>query len=111
MNCFKQFSQTLDFTRMAEIKSASRRWEEMETDVLVKIFKELNMIEMAPVALVCHAWRSACSDALLWNTLDLGLLKSNFIQTRALPYIWVDDRSDRRLMKILKLQCPLVEEL
>ncbi|KAG0484356.1 hypothetical protein HPP92_008435 [Vanilla planifolia] len=99
--------QTLDFTRMAEIKSASRRWEEMETDVLVKIFKELNMIEMAPVALVCQAWRSACSDALLWNTLDLGLLKSNFIQTRALPYIWVDDRSDRRLMKILRIAMSL----
>ncbi|XP_020580427.1 F-box/LRR-repeat protein At3g48880-like [Phalaenopsis equestris] len=92
---------------MAEIKSASRRWEDMETDVLVKIFKELNMIELAPVALVCHAWRSACSDPLLWNTLDLGLLKSNFIQTRASPFIWVDDRSDRKLMKALRIAMSL----
>lgn len=92
---------------MAEIKSASRRWEDMETDVLVKIFRELNMIELAPVSLVCHAWRSACSDPLLWNTLDLGLLKSNFIQTRASPYIWVDDRSDRKLMKALRIAMSL----
>ncbi|PKA51061.1 F-box/LRR-repeat protein [Apostasia shenzhenica] len=98
-----ELHENSDSTRMAEIKSASRRWEDMETDVLVKIFKELNMIELAPVALVCHAWRSACSDPLLWNTLDLGLLKSNFIQTRASPYIWVDDRSDRKLMKVLRI--------
>lgn len=87
---------------MAEVKSTSKRWEEMETDVLVKIFKELNMIELSPVSQVCHSWRLACSDIWLWHTFDLGLLKSNFIQTRASPYIWVDDRSDRRLTRVLK---------
>ncbi|KAM0949458.1 putative F-box domain, leucine-rich repeat domain superfamily, F-box-like domain superfamily [Dioscorea sansibarensis] len=87
---------------MAEVKSTSKRWEDMETDVLVKIFKELNMIELSPVSQVCHSWRLACSDIWLWHTFDLGLLKSNFIPTRASPYIWVDDRSDRRLTRVLK---------
>lgn len=88
---------------MADAKSVGKRWEEMETDVLVKIFKELNMIQLAPVSQVCRSWRLACSDPFIWNTIDLGLLQSNFIQTRASPYIWVDERSDRRLTRILKM--------
>lgn len=88
---------------MTEVKPAVKKWEEMETDVLVKILKELNIIELSPVSQVCRLWRLACSDPLLWGTLDLGLLKSNFIQTRASPYIWVDERSDRKLIKLLRV--------
>ncbi|MQM21172.1 hypothetical protein Taro_054204 [Colocasia esculenta] len=93
--------------KMAEARAGAKRWEEMEIDVLVKIFKELNMIEMAPVSRVCRSWRMACADPLLWKTLDLGLLKSNFIPTRASPYVWVDDRSDRRLTGVLKIAMAL----
>lgn len=99
--------QVLDSVKMTETKPAVKRWEDMETDVLVKIFKELNMIELSPVSQVCRSWRVACSDPLLWNILDLGLLKSNFIQTRASPYIWVDDRSDRRLTKLFRIAMAL----
>uniref|UniRef100_A0A452YJS6 F-box domain-containing protein n=1 Tax=Aegilops tauschii subsp. strangulata TaxID=200361 RepID=A0A452YJS6_AEGTS len=88
---------------MGESKWMGKRWEEMDTDVLVKIFKELNLVELSPVSQVCRLWRLACSDPLIWGTLDFGLLKSNFIQTRASPYIWVDDRSDKRLAKILRV--------
>lgn len=88
---------------MAEINSVCKRWDDIEADVLLKIFKELNMIELSPVSQVCRSWRLACSDPLLWSTLDLGLLKSNFIQTRASPYVWVDDRSDRKLTNLLRL--------
>lgn len=79
----------------------------MDNDVLVKVFKELNMIELAPVSQVCRSWRLSCSDPWLWNRLDLGLLKSNFIPTRASPYIWVDDRSDRTLTKLLRIAMAL----
>ncbi|KAJ1278393.1 hypothetical protein BS78_04G076000 [Paspalum vaginatum] len=88
---------------MGENKWMGKRWEDMDTDVLVKIFKELNLVELSPVSQVCRWWRSACSDPLIWGTLDFGLLKSNFIQTRASPYIWVDDRSDKRLSRILRV--------
>ncbi|XP_020094256.1 F-box/LRR-repeat protein At3g48880 [Ananas comosus] len=88
---------------MGENKSVGKRWEDMETDVLVKIFKQLNMIELGPVSQVCRSWCLACSDPLIWNALDFGLLKSNFIQTRASPYIWVDDWSDRRLTQLLRV--------
>jgi len=89
--------------RMGENKWMGKRWEDMDTDVLVKIFKELNLVELSPVSQVCRLWRSACSDPLIWGTLDFGLLKSNFIQTRVSPYIWVDDRSDKRLARILRV--------
>ncbi|WOL10129.1 hypothetical protein Cni_G18883 [Canna indica] len=101
------FFQSLELLKMADLKLVGKRWEEMETDVLVKIFKELNMIELSPVSGVCRSWRLACSDSFIWNTLDLGLLQSNFIPTRASPYIWVDERSDRRLTKILRMAMAL----
>jgi hypothetical protein len=88
---------------MGENKCMGKRWEDMDTDVLVKIFKELNLVELSPVSQVCRMWQMACADPLIWGTLDFGLLKSNFIQTRASPYIWVDDRSDKRLAKILRV--------
>lgn len=88
---------------MAETKPAVKRWEDMETDVLVKIFKELSIVELAPISRVCRSWRMACSDSLVWNTLDLGLWRSNYIQTRASPYVWVDERSDRKLTELLRI--------
>lgn len=83
--------------------STCKTWEDMDTDVLVKIFRELNLLELAPVSQVCRQWRFACSDPLLWRSLDLGLLRSNYIQTRASPYVWVDDRSDRKLTRVLRM--------
>ncbi|KAK1290298.1 F-box/LRR-repeat protein [Acorus calamus] len=84
-------------------KLAGRKWEDMELDVLVKIFKLLNLTELSPVSLVCRSWLLACSDPLIWNTFDLGLLKSNFIKTRVSPYVWVDGRSDARLTRVLRV--------
>lgn len=92
---------------MAEIKSESKTWDDMEADVLVKIFKELNMSELARVSQVCRLWRLACADPVLWSTLDLGLLKSNFIPTMASPYIWVHDKSDRKLTNLLRIAMAL----
>ncbi|XP_072989328.1 F-box/LRR-repeat protein At3g48880-like [Typha latifolia] len=93
---------------MEDNKSIVRRWEDMGMDVLVKILKDLNMVELASVSQVCRQWRLACSNPFLWRTLDLGLLRSNFIQTPDVPpYIYVDDRSDRRLTQILKVAMAL----
>ncbi|URE04108.1 F-box LRR-repeat protein [Musa troglodytarum] len=103
----KYTAPIINLVKMADTKFNGKRWEEMETDVLVKIFKELNMIQLAPVSRVCRSWRLACSDPFIWNTLDLGLLQSNFIQTRASPYIWVDERSDKRLTRILRVAMAL----
>ncbi|KAJ6835167.1 F-box/LRR-repeat protein-like [Iris pallida] len=103
---------TLDSSRFVsskttEMKSAVPSWADIDIDTLLKIFKLLNMIELASVSQVCRSWHAACSNPWLWNTLDLELLKSNFIQTTARPYIWVNIRSDRNLMTLLQLAMAL----
>ncbi|XP_043699209.1 F-box/LRR-repeat protein At3g48880-like [Telopea speciosissima] len=84
--------------------SSERRWEDMELDILVRIFKTFNIIELTSgISRVCSTWRLACSEPMLWKTLDLGLLKSNYIKIPAAPYVWVSDSSDKRLMRLLKV--------
>ncbi|XP_043698105.1 F-box/LRR-repeat protein At3g48880-like [Telopea speciosissima] len=89
---------------MIEDDSSERRWEEMEIDILVRIFKTFNIIELTSgISRVCSTWRLACSDPMLWKTLDLGLLRSNYIKIPAAPFVWVSDSSDKRLMRLLKV--------
>ncbi|OVA11867.1 hypothetical protein BVC80_1645g8 [Macleaya cordata] len=89
---------------MEESNSTVRRWEDMEIDILVKIFKSFDIIELTSgISRVCSSWRLACCDPILWKTIDLGLLRSNFIKVPTPPYVWVDDRSDKKLMRVLKI--------
>ncbi|XP_010255462.1 PREDICTED: F-box/LRR-repeat protein At3g48880 isoform X1 [Nelumbo nucifera] len=89
---------------MEDGESTERRWEDMEIDIMVKIFKSFNIIELTSgISRVCSSWRLACCDPQLWRTLDLGLLKSNFIKIPSSPYVWVSDSSDKKLMQILKV--------
>ncbi|KAL5985203.1 hypothetical protein ACLOJK_036441 [Asimina triloba] len=89
---------------MEDSKSVVRRWEDMELDILVRIFREFDVIQLTSgISQVCSSWRLACSDPLLWKTIDLGILKSNFIPIPSKPYIWVDERSNKLLTRIVKI--------
>ncbi|XP_062120444.1 F-box/LRR-repeat protein At3g48880 [Humulus lupulus] len=93
---------------MEENYSASRRWEDLDTDILVKIFQSFDIFELTKgIAHVCSAWRLACCDPLLWKTLDLSMLKSNFIKIPLEPYVYVDGRSDKILTRVLKISLSL----
>lgn len=59
MNCHSIYYLMLFSGWMAETKCAVRKLEDMETNVLVKIFKELNMIELVPVSQICRLWNIA----------------------------------------------------
>lgn len=84
--------------------TVSRRWEDLDTDVLMRIIESFNKFELTPgIAHVCRAWRLACSDPLLWETVDLSHMKSNFIKTSLEPFVYVDNQSDRTLTRILRL--------
>ncbi|XP_057733025.1 F-box/LRR-repeat protein At3g48880-like [Arachis stenosperma] len=86
-----------------------RRWEDLDIDILVKIFQLLDIFELtAGIAHVCSAWRMACCDPLLWKTLDLSMLKSNFIKIPLEPFVYVDGRSDRKLTRLLKISLSLL---
>lgn len=81
-----------------------RKWEDMDIDILVKIFQSFDIFELtAGIGQVCSTWRLAACDPLLWRTLDLSMLKSNFIKIPLEPYVYVDGRSDKTLTRVLKI--------
>lgn len=89
---------------MEEGALIGRRWEEMDIDILVRIFQSFDIFELTSgIAQVCSTWRLAACDPLLWRTLDLSMLKSNFIKIPLEPYVYVDCRSDKTLTKVLKI--------
>ncbi|XP_060203591.1 F-box/LRR-repeat protein At3g48880-like [Lycium barbarum] len=89
---------------MEEGDSPARRWEDLDIDVLVKILQSFDLFELtSALAQVCRAWRLACSDQLLWKTLDLSVLKSNFIKIPLEPYVYVDSQSDKTLTRLLEI--------
>lgn len=86
------------------------RWEKLDADILVRIFKKYfsrHELMTYGVAHVCGGWRMACCDPNLWNTLDLSHLKSAFINIPVVPYVYVDTRSDQEVTRILKLSMSL----
>ncbi|XP_055826984.1 F-box/LRR-repeat protein At3g48880-like [Solanum dulcamara] len=89
---------------MEEGDSSVRRWEDLYIDILVKILQSFDLFELtAGLAHVCSVWRLACSDQFLWMTLDLSILKSNFIKISLEPYVYVDCQSDKTLTSLLKI--------
>lgn len=93
---------------MEDSDSNIRKWEDLDTDILVKIFQLLDIFELTSgIAHVCSAWRMACCDPLLWKALDFSMLKSNFIKIPLEPFVYVDGRSDRTLTRLLKISLSL----
>ncbi|XP_022891064.1 F-box/LRR-repeat protein At3g48880 isoform X1 [Olea europaea var. sylvestris] len=95
-----------------DIGSHSRKWEEMDHDVLVKIFQCFDIFGLTSgigqvCSKVCSTWRLAACDPLIWKTLDLSMLKSNFIKTPSEPYVYVDGPSDKTLTRVLKISLSL----
>ncbi|CAH8267931.1 unnamed protein product [Arabidopsis lyrata] len=85
-----------------------RRWEELDTDILVRIFQKFSVFELTSgLAHVCRGWRAACCDPILWKTLDLSHMRSSFIKIPLEPYVYVERRSDEALTRILKLSMNL----
>ncbi|XVF50807.1 hypothetical protein PTKIN_Ptkin04bG0133000 [Pterospermum kingtungense] len=93
---------------MEESAYVSRRWEDLDTDILVKIFQSFDIFQLTSgIAHVCSSWRMACCDPLLWKTLDLSVIRSNFIKIPLEPYVYVDARSDKTLTRLLKISLSL----
>ena len=93
---------------MEESHSVARRWEDLDTDILVKIFQSFDIFQLTSgIAHVCSSWRMACCDPLLWKTLDLSMMRSNFIKIPLEPYVYVGARSDKTLTHLLKISLSL----
>ncbi|XP_031265058.1 F-box/LRR-repeat protein At3g48880-like [Pistacia vera] len=93
---------------MKEGASTVRRWKDLDTDLLVKIFLCFDVLQLTlGIAHVCNSWHSACCDPLLWKTLDLSMLRSNFIKILLESYVYVDEFSDKALTCLLKISLSL----
>ncbi|KAL5718409.1 hypothetical protein ACHQM5_011314 [Ranunculus cassubicifolius] len=98
---FQNFGKLTDTENSTGIK---RKWEDMEFDVLVRIFLSFNIVEIAStVSRVCRSWRLACCDPLLWKTTDFTVIQSNYIKIPAPPYVWVADAFDKEFMKTIMI--------
>ncbi|KAD6796428.1 hypothetical protein R6Q59_019782 [Mikania micrantha] len=94
--------------KMEEDVPERRKWEDLNNDILVKIFQTLDIFELTSgMAQVCSSWRYAVCDPFLWGTLDLSMLKSNFIKIPLEPYVYVDAPSDKTLTRVLKISLNL----
>lgn len=61
---------------MAMRSRKSPRWENMDRDILAKIFEKLNVIDVTMGASrVCISWFLVCHQKSLWKTIDLAYLK------------------------------------
>lgn len=93
---------------MEDGDSITSRWGDLDIDILVKIFLSFDLFELTSgIAHVCSTWRLAACDPLLWKTLDLTMLKSNFIKIPLAPFVYVDGRSDMTLTRLLKTSLSL----
>lgn len=93
---------------MEESGATMRKWEDLDTDILVQIFQTFDIFELTSgIAHVCSAWRMACCDPLLWKTLDLSALESNFIRIPLEPYVYVHGQSDKEVTRVLKIALDL----
>ncbi|KAK3039282.1 hypothetical protein RJ639_027986 [Escallonia herrerae] len=100
----KLLGDSLQVREMEDGASDVRKWEDLDIDILAKIFLSFDVFELTSgIAQVCSTWRLACCDPLLWRTLDLSMLKSNFIKIPLEPYVYVDGRSDKALTRVLKV--------
>ncbi|KAG6429514.1 hypothetical protein SASPL_107566 [Salvia splendens] len=72
---------------MEDEYSAIRRWEDMDIDILVKIFQRMNIYELIS-----------------------GVAHSNFIKIPLEPYVYVDGRSDKTFTRVLKIALNLSHE-
>ena len=96
------------FGKMKEGYSAKNKWEDMDTDIMVMILQSFDIFQLTSgIAHVCRIWRLACCDPLLWKTLDLSILKSNFIKIPLEPYVYIDGRSDKTLTRVLNISLNL----
>ncbi|KAL6127739.1 hypothetical protein ACLB2K_071102 [Fragaria x ananassa] len=88
-----------------------RRWERLPSDILQKVLVEsefndtsgmTSLISQVHCGAVCTAWRLLLTDPQIWHTIDFSSMKSNFIDTRGHPYVYVTEKSDFILNCFLK---------
>ncbi|KAL3512664.1 hypothetical protein ACH5RR_025381 [Cinchona calisaya] len=78
------------------------KWEEMQRDVLMRIFSTFSLMDLAlTVSSVCKSWRPVCYEPSIWKSLDLTEM-DKFFRNPFIPNAWSDHKSSERFWRILK---------
>ena len=102
MSLFLCVEGKISFEQMRNQGSSDRSWNNMDYNILVKIFTTLNFMDIiSGVSLVWSSWRSACCDPALWKKLDLSTLSADSNNVLPKPYTLSNVESGKRLTKIL----------
>ncbi|KAG5630147.1 hypothetical protein H5410_001864 [Solanum commersonii] len=65
-------TEKIEVVVMEEGNPPVRRWEDLNIDMLVKIFQSFDLFQLISIIpQVCPVWQSTYSDQRLWKTLDL----------------------------------------
>ncbi|XP_004498432.1 F-box/LRR-repeat protein At3g48880-like [Cicer arietinum] len=71
-------------------------------DILVRIFMNLNVVELSIVSMVSKSWNHISRDPLLWAKLDLSRISPNAFNIPSVPEAWSDTNSSNKLTTLLK---------
>lgn len=62
-------------------------WLELPRDLTENILKRLNVVELVKSAcLVCPLWWEICKQPIMWRTIDMGDVQSNYDYMRICRY-------------------------
>ncbi|KAL5066411.1 hypothetical protein RYX36_028148 [Vicia faba] len=99
---FKRLSDGTEVEKSGEkmMMMMSNVMKNLNTDLYVEIFKRIDMFESnSAVVRFLKAWGKANYEH--WQTLDFSMLKSDFIKTKSVPFVWVHSRFDNVLYNLL----------
>ncbi|XP_015169129.1 F-box/LRR-repeat protein At3g48880-like [Solanum tuberosum] len=94
--------EKIEVVVMEEGNPPVRRWEDLNIDMLVKIFQSFDLFQLISVIpQVFPAWQSTCSDQRRWKTLDLSIMQSNFIRVSISPQLTYIAKRCPRLKRLV----------
>lgn len=62
-----------------------RYWNDMDHEVLMRIFMTLNIVDFIAVSCVCSSWTEVCQDYVYWNRRVLDLTKWSSVLIKSSP--------------------------
>ncbi|XP_058732875.1 F-box/LRR-repeat protein At3g48880-like [Vicia villosa] len=96
-NLMKNLTNDKNLNNDVSVETLAKNFND---DIFVEILKHLNIFESSSVAdRFCQAWRKASDQD--WQTLDFSMLKSNYIKTQVVPFVWVSSRFNNNLYNLL----------
>ncbi|KAK7255775.1 hypothetical protein RIF29_29194 [Crotalaria pallida] len=81
---------------------ATKSFQDLCPDILVRIFMTLNVVNLVVVSMVCKSWNVASRDATLWYKINLTRMSSPWFNIPKILNAWSDRYLRARMARFLK---------